>query len=47
METGPVSYNHEEDVEEEEIEEEDDHCVSALKLMGGNGRLFCAPQDHP
>ncbi|KAM3853674.1 transcription factor IIIB 90 kDa subunit isoform 5-T5 [Vipera latastei] len=36
VETGPVSYNHEEDVEEEEIEEEDDHCVSALKLMGGN-----------
>ncbi|XP_015679037.1 transcription factor IIIB 90 kDa subunit-like [Protobothrops mucrosquamatus] len=36
VETGPVSYNHEEDVEEEEIEEEEDHCVSALKLMGGN-----------
>nr|XP_020656423.1 transcription factor IIIB 90 kDa subunit isoform X3 [Pogona vitticeps] len=36
VETGPVSYNHEEDVEEEEVEEEDDHCVSALQLMGGN-----------
>ncbi|KAG8126569.1 hypothetical protein E2320_021658, partial [Naja naja] len=25
VETGPVSYNHEEEVEEEEIEEEEDH----------------------
>lgn len=38
VETGPVSYSHEEDVEEEEVEEEEDHCVSALQLMGGNGR---------
>ncbi|CAM4582242.1 unnamed protein product [Caretta caretta] len=36
VESGPVSYNHEEEVEEEEIEEEDDHCMSALQLMGGN-----------
>ncbi|KAF7251878.1 Transcription factor IIIB 90 kDa subunit [Varanus komodoensis] len=36
VETGPVSYNHEEDVEEEEVEEEEDHCMSALQLMGGN-----------
>uniref|UniRef100_F7DQ77 B-related factor 1 n=1 Tax=Ornithorhynchus anatinus TaxID=9258 RepID=F7DQ77_ORNAN len=37
VESGPVSYNHEDDVaEEEEAEEDDDHCVSALQLMGGN-----------
>ncbi|XP_067411038.1 transcription factor IIIB 90 kDa subunit isoform X2 [Emydura macquarii macquarii] len=36
VESGPVSYNHDEEVEEEEIEEEDDHCMSALQLMGGN-----------
>nr|XP_033808777.1 transcription factor IIIB 90 kDa subunit isoform X2 [Geotrypetes seraphini] len=35
IESGPVTYNHEDDVEEEE-EEEDEHCVSALQLMGGN-----------
>uniref|UniRef100_A0A674JLM2 Transcription factor IIIB 90 kDa subunit n=1 Tax=Terrapene triunguis TaxID=2587831 RepID=A0A674JLM2_9SAUR len=38
VESGPVSYNHDEEVEEEEIEEEDDHCMSALQLMGGNGK---------
>uniref|UniRef100_A0A8C8R7J6 Brf1 TBP-binding domain-containing protein n=1 Tax=Pelusios castaneus TaxID=367368 RepID=A0A8C8R7J6_9SAUR len=38
VESGPVSYNHDEEVEEEEVEveEEDDHCMSALQLMGGN-----------
>ncbi|KAL8168838.1 UNVERIFIED_CONTAM: hypothetical protein K2H54_019310 [Gekko kuhli] len=36
VETGPVSYNHEEEVEEEDVEEEEDHCMSALQLMGGN-----------
>ncbi|XP_074069572.1 transcription factor IIIB 90 kDa subunit isoform X1 [Macrotis lagotis] len=36
VESGPVLYNHEDDVEEEEIEEEEDHCMSALQLMGGN-----------
>ncbi|KAG8449342.1 hypothetical protein GDO86_016115 [Hymenochirus boettgeri] len=35
VESGPVTYNHEEDAEEEE-EEEDEHCVSALQLIGGN-----------
>lgn len=38
VESGPVSYNHEEEVEEEEVEEEEEHCMSALQLMGGNGR---------
>ncbi|KFV06360.1 hypothetical protein N340_10536, partial [Tauraco erythrolophus] len=36
VESGPVAYNPDEEVEEEEIEEEDDHCMSALQLMGGN-----------
>ncbi|XP_043837865.1 transcription factor IIIB 90 kDa subunit isoform X2 [Dromiciops gliroides] len=36
VESGPVLYNHEDDVEDEEIEEEEDHCMSALQLMGGN-----------
>ncbi|KAJ6658028.1 hypothetical protein lerEdw1_001687 [Lerista edwardsae] len=36
VETGPISYSHEEDAEEEEAEEEEDHCMSALQLMGGN-----------
>ncbi|XP_075782528.1 transcription factor IIIB 90 kDa subunit isoform X1 [Pelodiscus sinensis] len=36
VESGPVSYNHDDEVEEEEIEEEDEHCMSALQLMGGN-----------
>ncbi|XP_068938447.1 transcription factor IIIB 90 kDa subunit [Petaurus breviceps papuanus] len=36
VESGPVLYNHEDDVEEDEIEEEEDHCMSALQLMGGN-----------
>ncbi|XP_028600799.2 transcription factor IIIB 90 kDa subunit isoform X2 [Podarcis muralis] len=36
VESGPVSYNHEEEVEEEEVEEEEEHCMSALQLMGGN-----------
>lgn len=38
VESGPISYSHEEDVEEEEVEEEEDHCMSALQMMGGNGR---------
>ncbi|XP_021256603.1 transcription factor IIIB 90 kDa subunit isoform X1 [Numida meleagris] len=36
VESGPVAYNLDEEVEEEEAEEEDDHCMSALQLMGGN-----------
>ncbi|KFP60484.1 Transcription factor IIIB 90 kDa subunit, partial [Cariama cristata] len=36
VESGPVAYNADEEVEEEEIEEDDDHCMSALQLMGGN-----------
>ncbi|NXP15075.1 TF3B factor, partial [Thinocorus orbignyianus] len=36
VESGPVAYNPDEEVEEEEIEEDDDHCMSALQLMGGN-----------
>ncbi|XP_065539484.1 transcription factor IIIB 90 kDa subunit isoform X1 [Lathamus discolor] len=36
VESGPVAYNHDEEVEEEEIEDDDDHCMSALQLMGGN-----------
>ncbi|KAM9068435.1 transcription factor IIIB 90 kDa subunit isoform X2 [Sarcophilus harrisii] len=36
VESGPVLYNHDDDIEEEEIEEEEDHCMSALQLMGGN-----------
>lgn len=39
VESGPVAYNLDEEVEEEEAEEEDDHCMSALQLMGGNGKL--------
>ncbi|XP_029453959.1 transcription factor IIIB 90 kDa subunit isoform X2 [Rhinatrema bivittatum] len=35
VESGPVTYNHEDDVEEEE-EEEEDHCLSALQLLRGN-----------
>ncbi|NXI93787.1 TF3B factor, partial [Psophia crepitans] len=42
VESGPVAYNPDEEVEEEEIEEEDDHCMSALQLMGGNGKLGCS-----
>ncbi|XP_078516424.1 transcription factor IIIB 90 kDa subunit isoform X2 [Lissotriton helveticus] len=34
VESGPVAYSHEDDIEEEE-EEEDEHCMSALQLMGG------------
>ncbi|KFU91899.1 hypothetical protein M959_08460, partial [Chaetura pelagica] len=41
VESGPVAYNPDEEVEEEEIEEDDDHCMSALQLMGGNGELGC------
>lgn len=33
VESGPVAYSHEDDIEEEE-EEEDEHCMSALQLMG-------------
>ncbi|KFQ32309.1 hypothetical protein N331_03564, partial [Merops nubicus] len=36
VESGPVAYNPDEEVEEEEAEEDDDHCMSALQLMGGN-----------
>ncbi|NXA35667.1 TF3B factor, partial [Eudromia elegans] len=36
VESGPVAYNAEEEVEEEEIEDDEDHCMSALQLMGGN-----------
>ncbi|NXD08861.1 TF3B factor, partial [Nothocercus nigrocapillus] len=36
VESGPVAYNPDEEVEEEEIEDDDDHCMSALQLMGGN-----------
>ncbi|KAJ1107909.1 hypothetical protein NDU88_005295 [Pleurodeles waltl] len=35
VESGPVTYSHEDDIDEEE-EEEDEHCVSALQLMGGS-----------
>lgn len=41
VESGPVAYNPDEEVEEEEAEEDDDHCMSALQLMGGNGELGC------
>lgn len=40
VESGPVAYNPDEEVEEEEIEDDDDHCMSALQLMGGNGKLL-------
>lgn len=36
IESGPVTY--EEPTEEEEDEEVEEPCVSALKLMGGNGQ---------
>lgn len=36
VESGPVAY--EEPTEEEEDEEVEEPCVSALKLMGGNGQ---------
>lgn len=36
IESGPVSY--EEPTEEEEDEEVEEPCVSAMKLMGGNGQ---------
>ncbi|XP_055969665.1 transcription factor IIIB 90 kDa subunit [Sorex fumeus] len=37
VESGPVSYHPAEDAEEEEPEEEDgEHCVSALQMLGGN-----------
>ncbi|KAJ7419065.1 BRF1, RNA polymerase III transcription initiation factor subunit [Pitangus sulphuratus] len=36
VESGPVAYNPDEEVEEEEVEEDEDHCMSALQLMGGN-----------
>lgn len=39
VESGPVAYNPDEEVEEEEAEEDEDHCMSALQLMGGNGEL--------
>lgn len=39
VESGPVAYNPDEEVEEEEVEEDEDHCMSALQLMGGNGEL--------
>lgn len=39
VESGPVAYNPDEEVEEEEVEEDKDHCMSALQLMGGNGEL--------
>lgn len=39
VESGPVSYHPEEDADEEDAEEEDgEPCVSALQMMGGNGR---------
>lgn len=46
VESGPVAYNPDEEVEEEEIEEDDDHCMSALQLMGGNGKLGCCLNYH-
>lgn len=34
-----MSYHPEEDADEEDAEEEDgEPCVSALQMMGGNGR---------
>lgn len=36
IESGPVTY--EEPAEEEEDEEVEEPCVSAMKLMGGNGQ---------
>lgn len=36
IESGPVAY--EEPAEEEEDEEVEEPCVSAMKLMGGNGQ---------
>lgn len=39
VESGPVAYNPDEEVEEEEVEEDEDHCMSALQLLGGNGEL--------
>ncbi|XP_004603667.2 transcription factor IIIB 90 kDa subunit [Sorex araneus] len=37
VESGPVSYHPAEDADEEEPEEEDgEHCVSALQMLGGN-----------
>lgn len=36
IESGPVTY--EEPTEEEEDEEVEEPCVSAMKLMGGNGQ---------
>lgn len=36
IESGPVTY--EEPTEEEEDEEVEEPCVSAMKLMGGNGK---------
>lgn len=39
VESGPVSYHPEEDAEEEDPDEEDgEPCVSALQMMGGNGK---------
>lgn len=38
VESGPVAY--EEPVDEEEEDEEDEHCVSAVQLMGGTG-MWC------
>ncbi|XP_069494303.1 transcription factor IIIB 90 kDa subunit isoform X2 [Ambystoma mexicanum] len=45
VESGPVAYNHEEDVEEEE-EEEEEHCVSALQMMGGNDYGYEVDDDE-
>ncbi len=35
VESGPVAY--EEPANEEDEDEEDEHCVSAVQLMGGTG----------
>lgn len=39
VESGPVSYHAEEEAEDEEAEEEDgEPCVSALQMMGADGK---------
>ncbi len=38
VESGPVAY--EEPANEEDEDEEDEHCVSAVQLMGGTGMWF-------
>ncbi|KAM4663090.1 transcription factor IIIB 90 kDa subunit [Discoglossus pictus] len=45
VESGPVAYNPEDDVDEEE-EEEEEHCVSALQLLGGNDYGFDMDEDE-